>query len=419
MTSRLHPHRIGAALALTFATHAATAQIPAYDTLQQQARSNLIVNDDGWNLPPGSSFNSITATLNDAGQVAFPVQLVPIGGNLSNTAPGVWLGTNGSGGIVATLPSESIGDRVAINATGQLAYYGFGDAYTLRRWDAAGGEGQVGTSPLFPTGIGAVSLSDDGVIGWRGSFSGGQALVSTLGTSSSLHAQSTGLDPASTYAFLYTPSMNASRLIAAKVNIGTTTPAEIRVFASDGSSTRVVADTSLDPASPFDRFDNSLAFSDGGSIAVVLRVASGTVRAVYRFDPLDGGGYAATEIARVQAAGTIREIDSFPPDVNDDGLVVFRARDAAGQAIYVGDGSTLVRVVGQGTVVDTDLGTGQVGQHDTSPIFSGAPTINAAGAVAFIAGLHPQGNNQVEWGSGVFVAKAASGDTIFTDGFDG
>ncbi len=417
MTSRLH--LTGAALALVLATGTASAQVPAYDTLQLQARSNLIVNDNGWNLPPGSSFNSITATINDTGQVAFPVQLVPIDGNLSDTAPGIWLGSDGTGDIATLLPSESIGDRIAINGLGELAYYGFGDAYTLRRWDPVGGERQVGTSPLFPTGIGAVSLSDDGVIGWRGSFTGGQALVSTLGTSSSLHAQSTGLDPTSTYAFLYTPSMNASRLVAAKVNVGSTTPAEIRVFAADGTSTRVVADTSLDPTSPFDRFDNSLAFSDSGSIAVVLRVANGAVRAVYRFDPLDGGGYAATEIARVQAAGTIRELDAFPPDVNDDGLVVFRARDAAGQAIYVGDGSTLVRVVGQGTVVDTDLGAGQVGQHDTSPIFSGAPTINAAGAVAFIAGLHPQGDNQTEWGSGVFVARAGGTDLIFTDGFDG
>jgi hypothetical protein len=38
-----------------------------------------------------------------------------------------------------------------------------------------------------------------------------------------------------------------------------------------------------------------------------------------------------------------------------------------------------------------------------------------------VAGIHPQGNNQVEWGSGVFVAYASPmvDDLIFMDGFDG
>ena len=42
-------------------------------------RSNLLVNDNGYNLPPGSSFNSISADIDDSGRVAFPVQVVPNG----------------------------------------------------------------------------------------------------------------------------------------------------------------------------------------------------------------------------------------------------------------------------------------------------------------------------------------------------
>ncbi|MDZ3824811.1 MAG: hypothetical protein U0S76_14570, partial [Pseudoxanthomonas sp.] len=48
---------------------AASAQLPAYGDYELQARSNLLVNDNGWNLPPGSSFNSISAAINDAGWV--------------------------------------------------------------------------------------------------------------------------------------------------------------------------------------------------------------------------------------------------------------------------------------------------------------------------------------------------------------
>ncbi len=130
-----------------------------------------------------------------------------------------------------------------------------------------------------------------------------------------------------------------------------------------------------------------------------------------------------TEIAAVDPAGTIRDIEFFAPAINDQGWVVFRAKDANGQAIYVGDGANLVRVIGDGDVIETDLGTAQVGQHDSSPIFSGQPAINANGDIAFIAGLYPEGDNQIEWGSGVFVTYADGrpepADRIFADGFDG
>ena len=101
---------------------------------------------------------------------------------------------------------------------------------------------------------------------------------------------------------------------------------------------------------------------------------------------------------------------------NDAGLVAFRARDANGQAIYVGDGTTLARVAGKGDAVATDLGAGRIGQHNADSVFSGTPMLNNRGDLVFIAALHPDGNNQVEWGSGVFVAKVP--DVLFADGFE-
>ncbi|MEO8010161.1 MAG: hypothetical protein ABI650_00810, partial [Dokdonella sp.] len=168
-----------------------------------------------------------------------------------------------------------------------------------------------------------------------------------------------------------------------------------------------------DPASPYTRFDNGLAVNANGTVAVIGVRALDNRRVVVRSD-----GMITTEIAVVDPSGIIRELDFFAPSINAAGLVAFRARDAAGQAIYVGDGSALLRVVGQSTAVDTDLGAAQVGQNDASPIFAGKPDINDRGDIAFVATLHPTGNNQIEWGSGVFVAHA-NDDTIFSDGFDG
>ncbi|HVH36140.1 MAG TPA: hypothetical protein VM847_18735 [Tahibacter sp.] len=48
---------------------AAQAQLPGYAPPQLQARTNLLVNDNGYNLPPGSSFNSISADIDDGGRL--------------------------------------------------------------------------------------------------------------------------------------------------------------------------------------------------------------------------------------------------------------------------------------------------------------------------------------------------------------
>ena len=402
----------------------ARAGIADYVRVELQARSNLLVNDDGWNLPPGSSFNSISASINDDAEVAFPVQIVPIAGNQSNTGVGLWFGSHGVGGIVALheAPVDGISDRVSINDSGQVAYYTYesGGSYRLRRFDAQTATTTiVSTLPLTPTSFNGHVINGSGVIGYRAGLGSGYGLASTGAGSSVLHIVDNNVE-AGPYAYIYTPAMNAQRRIASKVSIGDFSHNEIRSFATDGSYTTLAVDSATNPASPYNRFDNGLAYNNVGQVAVVLRLTAGSVRAIYRFTP-NGSGVEASEIARVQATGTIRDIESFAPSINDNGLVVFRAKDANGQAIYAGDGTTLVRVIGKEDAVDTDLGAGRIGQHidDPSawPIFSGAPSVNNAGDIAFIAALHPDTDTQIEWGSGVFVASPA-GDAIFSDGFE-
>lgn len=402
----------------------ARSAVPSYAAFELQARSNLLVNDNGWHLPPGSSFNSISASINNSGKVAFPVQIVPIDGNQSNTGVGLWFGSHGVGGIVVLheAPVDGISDRVSINSVGQVAYYTYqdGGTYRLRRYNEQTSTSSiVSTLPLSPTSFNGQVINDAGVIGYRAGLGSGYGLASTSSGSSLLHIVDTNVE-AGPYAYIYTPAMNAQRLIASKVSIGDFDHNEIRSFASDGSFTTLAVDTATSSASPYNRFDNGLAYNNAGQVAVVLRLQAGNVRAIYRFTP-NGPNVDAVEIARVEASGTIRDIDSFAPAMNNNGLVVFRARDANGQAIYAGDGTSLVRVIGKEAAVMTDLGPGRIGQHIDDPaawpIFSGAPTVNDAGDIAFVAALHPDGNSQVEWGTGVFVASAAA-DSIFNDGFD-
>jgi len=274
---------------------------------------------------------------------------------------------------------------------------------------------------MSPSSIANPDITDAGLIGFKASFpSSGHALAAVDSGAPVAYAYDLGADPNSSYAYIYSPATDNDGRIASKVSTSDYSHNEIRLFNADGSSALVVADTATDTTSPFASFDNGLDINAADSVAVVVKLADGNVRSVQRFDANGNGGFTATEIARV-GVGLITELPSFSPSINANGLVAFRAKDASGDAIYVGDGTSLKRIAGNGDVVQTDLGTAQLGQHDTSPVFSGKPAINARGDVAFVSGVYPQGDNQTEWGSGVFVAYAQveDNDTIFVDGFDG
>jgi len=430
MTTIRTSTRVQALLPLLALAQAGHAALPTYDTVELQARSNLIVNDDGWNVPPGTSFNSISPAIDDARRVAFTAGLVPIDGNLSHNGAGLWFGGHAEGGFVKIHdPGDDpeatmiIADTPSINASGEVAYYTSLDGGTYQLWKydpAAGASAPVNLLPLTPSSIGNPGITDAGRIGFKGRFGLGYGIAAVGAGPATLYAWDTSVDEGSDYAYIYSPATAADGRIVVKVSTVDYDHNEIRVFDADGSSTRVVADAATSTGSPFAAFDNGLDVGAGGAVAVIVRLAEGNLRAVYRFDPDGAGGYAATEIARVGAPGPITELAQFAPAVNASGLVAFRARDADGEAIYVGNGEELLRVVGKGDLVATDLGGAQIGQHDSSPVFSGKPALNANGDVAFVAGVHPAGNPGEEWGTGVFVAYAtqAIDDVIFVDGFE-
>lgn len=403
-------------LAALLHSASATAVLPDYAQFQLQARTNLIVNDDGFNLPPGSSFNSISAHIDDKARVSFPVQVVPVGGS---SAPGVWFGAAGAGSLLYTGPLDAlISSETHHNADGVIVYTlsDTGGADGIYRYDPVTQMAtRLGTTPLFPNSYSNVRITAAGAIGYQANFSGGRGLASSNTGSSVLHAADRGLDPGSPWTFIYTPALNTQRLHFAKVASSPdfTTATEIRRFDSNGASQQMVANQGTNAASSIRQFDNGLAVNDLGVIAFVASRASDQRRAVYRSD-----GITLTELAVADPSGPITGIEFFRPAINNAGLVVFRATDAGGQALYLSDGVSLKRVIGRGDQLSTDLGAGQIGQNNAGdPVFSGAPSINADGDIAFIAALHPQGNNQIEWGTGVFIAYAEL-DVLFANSFE-
>ena len=55
---------MGAAALAAPGAAASDSATAAYDRFELQARTNLLVNDDGYNLPRGSSFSSISPDIN-------------------------------------------------------------------------------------------------------------------------------------------------------------------------------------------------------------------------------------------------------------------------------------------------------------------------------------------------------------------
>ena len=113
----------------------------------------------------------------------------------------------------------------------------------------------------------------------------------------------------------------------------------------------------------------------------------------------------------------VSEISFFRPVANSHGLVAFRGTDGDGlDAIFVGDGVELLRLVAEHDLVETDLGTARIDQHDSTVVFGGSVALNERGDLAFSAALTPKDNDQIEWGSGMFIALAVTGPPPVPDG---
>ena len=381
-----------AALSLAPVAHAG---VPDY-VPQLQAR---VSGFDGFNLPTGSSFSSGTPDIDEQGTVAF--RLIGVG---FTGIGGMWVGANGSGGVVY----QAANDQPVVTDPGIAAGIVVFDQYTLagsqglRRYTVLTGQTSVAIQPGGAIGVtyfGSAQVLDDGRIGFRATIgSSGYAHVLHAGGVSTVIVGTPVAQPGSPYTFLFTPSFSQAGDVASKVQRAAGGN-EIRIFRGDGTSTLIASDASAVPGSPYTGFDNSVALTNTGHVAFVASLGGG-VRGVFV-----SNGTSTTEIARTQP-GQLNEIEFFAPAASDTGLVAFRGRDGAGKrSIFVGDGTELIRVVGDGSPMPSDLGDAQVGRPDTSPVFGGSPRMNSRGDLVFGCSITPLGNTSGTWGSAVYVMR--------------
>ncbi len=398
-------------------------ELPEYLTPVIYGRTGVT----SFNMPNGSSIASPTISVDDDRNVALDINFV---GNTGNA--GLFFATNNSGtvdgdvvfnasDIIAGDPSQN-GNRQAIFSVGiddDLFVYDDQLSMTFPL-----------NLPLGATGTSSLTLDDSQRIGGRIRFGfDGDAYGTFPATDSGfpslvVYAVDSGLDASSPFLFLFSPDMSRENdqntpKIAAKVStVAGVDFEEIRIFEASGNSTLVAVETELDPQSPFSEFvTNSISISDNGNKVAFQANDTAEVSGIYVFDTIT----QTTILIADTNHPLVNSIDFFPPDVNDDGVVVFRGDDQASlSSVFVGNGMELIRLAGEGDTIQTDIGKRQLGRRDGSFSQSGAPRINNRNDVGMIFQYFDVVNkNSVADGSLIMVVPAQAcliGD-VNLDGF--
>jgi len=387
---------------------AGPAVFPGSWELSLLARCNFEVNQGGaYRIPPDHFLDGPNPQVNGAGQVAVSVPIAP------DSKRHVWLGDAGGGELAYHSPVDAFMSGVSLDDSGRAVFdLTMTDTEGLYYYDAAANpvSDVITTEPFGALGRGDPMLNEAGQIGFRANFGDARAhYVLEAGSSSpEVRVAETALDGDSPYSYLFSPAFNGAGDVASQARRGPGTdndrPDEIVVWTSSGDAVLVASDTDGDPESPYARFDAShVSLNDRGQVAFIADLVAGG-RAVVVAD-----GAADDLIIAREGEGEVGDIEFFSTDINAHGWVVFRAFDKDGKrAVWVGDGTMLKKVATAGDQVPTDLGTGMIAQESAdNPVFDGGPSINDRGDVAFACGLTPTDDDQVEWGTGVYLAAAS------------
>ena len=371
----------------------AAAAVPTTWTIDLQCRSSLDAGTPAFNLPYPSSLSSQYVALDESGGVAIRVVLATAG-----ATEGIFYGSNATGGLVLTAnnTSDPVWSTYLDARNGRLCLADAGFTGGANVYDTAGtlehaypAGGSQGVS-----GFSSPTMTNDGAICYRADFGFTGDKIVTDEFVGAARTQTLIADTFSgDYSYLFSAHVNDARQVAANtIPVSGPTRRIVRFEPAGGATT--IAET----GATYNSFVNSTDLAQNGDVAFSARRSADSIWEVVRAD--------ATTTTTI-ADGSNADIDNtslanFPPVLNANGWVAFRATDSSGAtALWVGDGTDLVKLAEQGQLVDTDLGPLALG-FDFGPgtgvqVMNGVIDINDAGQVAFAAFLE---NGTI----GVFVA---------------
>ena len=279
----------------------------------------------------------------DAGHVALDVNFVGDTGNA-----GLFYASNSCGVVAGDIVFDAddiITGEPSLSGQ-QQAIFTVGIEADLFFYDALKEETTPLNLPLGVTTTSGLTLDAEQRIGGRLRFGFDGNVYGTFPVQTSgfpsldVYAADADADASSPYSFLFTPDMSRSTAknsprIAAKVSsLADFDFEEIRIFDAGGESTLIAVETETDPMSPFSEFiTNSISISDDGSKVAFQAVDTGGNSGIYVYDD----STQMISLIASDADAIVNTIDFFAPDVNDQGLVVFRGDNQDGMSsVFVG-----------------------------------------------------------------------------------
>jgi MYXO-CTERM domain-containing protein len=401
-----------AAATSMLATTTAHAQLPTGYDHEIRGRTISVPSAlPGFLFPSQTSISGRNPALNARGDVAITVAAVPGGGD---TVQALWFHRDGAGGIVYTgtvTPAFEAGfSDVQLTSAGRLYWTEspFGRTPRVMYLDPGGSATFITSGPLGTTSYQSLRVSElPDRLAALAQLGTGRALIgidNIPSPSITVYLTDSGVDPSSPFTFLV-PGIGLNSTPELAIEAWPAGLEAIQRVTAPRQTTQIAAVNQTIAGISVRGIANGSPINAAGQVAFAV-FGQGGVEAVLRSEP----NGSITVIATTAPGSQIDHVGNFPPVINDAGLVAFRGVGIDGQdAIYVGDGTSLITVVRETDVVPTDLGLAQIGNETPGSqytAFSGNIAINDRGDVAYVASVYPNGDRTVEWGSGVFVAVA-------------
>lgn len=379
------------------------AAIPQYNAPEILARADI---KNGYNLPDMSFLSNTSPVINNRGDVSF--KLMSFG---NENSQGIWLkrGSDESGKIVYTAPDMRFLTDPSLNDAGKIAFNLYDEGVTdgVFVYDADSGEVDHALKPESDE-IAYYTYSQvltNGKIYFRGtSQENARTFYQFDGTLKPIIAEGvSAFGQKSSY--LFKPFMNDTGAMSFKRRIGESGEWDesngdeillLKPTSAGGYESVVIArDRDMDPDSVFLGFTNSNSLSKSGMVAFTAILQDNSKALILYRD-----GILRNLV--IEKADDISEIEMFSPKVNDQGQVLFRAKDQEGKrGLYLADVSGMKKIIGEGDTVMTDLGEGKILSNPNFPGFGGEVDMNDQGEIVFYC-LVVSARDNKEWGSAVF-----------------
>jgi hypothetical protein len=375
-------------LILLFA-NTANATIANYNAPEILARANIY---DGYNIPAMSFLNNASPVINNRGDVSF--KIVTVAG-VNDQALWVKTAEDDAGQIVYTAPDKRYITEPSLNDTGKLVFSLFDEGVTdgLFFYDTETSDVEQVLNPddLAIQDYTYPQVLNNNSVFFRATDDNNDRSYYQFSESKLTKILTEGIDNLGfKTSYIFRPSANENGQMSFKARMGEPgkwdesnpdsiillTPS-IDPLVSAMKATTIARDQDSDSKSIYKRFGNSVSISSSGAVAFMGYLADSKKAIVLSREN------TLKNIA-VEGHDDISEIEMFTPKINDQGLVLFRAKNMAGlRGLYLADGSNVKRLIGEGDEIETDLGAGMILFNPNFPGFGGEVDINDQGEIVF------------------------------------